>query len=55
MKTSTPKVKLTGSKKDGYTLTVYNPKDNFQSLKWQEALVESELKLIAEAILRKIK
>ncbi len=52
MKTSTPKVKLIGSKKDGYVLSLHNPEDKF---KWDVQLVESELKLIAEAILRKIK
>lgn len=52
VKTSTPKVKLTGNKKDGYTLSLHNPEDSF---KWDVALVESELKEIATVILRKIK
>lgn len=52
MKTSTPKVKLTGSKKDGYVLSLHNPEDKF---KWDVQLVESELKLIAEVINKKLK
>lgn len=52
MKTNTPKVKCLGNKKDGFVLSLHNPQDNF---KWDVAVTELELEMIANVILKKLK
>ena len=52
MKNKPPKVKFIGDTRSGYTLTIYNPNDDYKA---DLQLTREEAELVVNVILKKLK
>ena len=51
MKKNKPRCRMTGDSRSGYTLTIYNPNDDYKA---DLQLTREEAELVVNAILKKI-